>query len=68
MARYSDYKIVPCTIMSNLKVKEKFKITSGNQTVSIHSTYESAATLVDKLVLDPWFLDRGYTKADRNKN
>jgi hypothetical protein len=47
---------------------EKFKITSGGQTVGIYKSYEEAAKLVVKLIHDPWYLDRGYTRADRSKS
>lgn len=62
----NDYKIKSYYTTREPDV-EKFLVTTGGQPISVLKTYEDAVRLVVKLMLDPWYLDRGYTKADRNK-
>lgn len=45
---------------------EKFKVMLGGQIVSVYKTYELATRAVVKLTFDPWYNDRGYTRADRS--
>ena len=67
MPKVSDYKIVSYYTPLEPDI-EKFKIILGGQTHSIHKIYESAVEMVKKLEADPWYSDRGYTKADRAKS
>ncbi len=64
-ARKSDYKIISFYSTLDPDV-EKFKIMHGGMIQSVYSDYESAASAVNNLLKDPWFFDRGQTKADRS--
>ena len=64
----NDYKIVPYTLTSARTVgqgAEKFKIMCAGKAVTVKNTYEEAAREIVKLVMDPYYHDRGYTRLDR---
>jgi hypothetical protein len=64
LPKKSDYKIVSYYNIRNPSV-EKFQILYGGNPYSTYSTRLEAENIVKKLMADPWFFDRGYTKKDR---
>lgn len=61
----TDYKIASYRTSREPEI-EKFKVSLGGQTISIFKTRELAANAIVKLMKDPWYYDRGYTRADRS--
>jgi hypothetical protein len=61
-----DYNIKPYYHYTSPTVK-KYMVSIGDQKLSVFKNYEDAAKLLVKLVADPWYLDRGYTRSDRLK-
>lgn len=54
----------------NVKGEAIWKVRTGGKrgdVVTICRTPEAAKEIADKLNIDPWHLDRGYTRADRIK-
>lgn len=54
----------------NVKGEAIWKVRTGGKrgdVVTICRTPEAAQEIADKLNIDPWHLDRGYTRADRIK-
>jgi len=61
----NDYRVVKTTRRTGEQV---WKVTvGGTETVSTCTSIEQAQALAKNLNLDPWFLDRGNTRADRNR-
>jgi hypothetical protein len=60
----TDYIITPYYTSREPNI-EKFRVSSGGVNLSTHKTYEEAARIVVKLVIDPWHFDRGFTRFDR---
>lgn len=52
-----DYKISSHYLTTDPGV-EKFLISLGGMSISVHKSYEDAAKTVIKLAKDPWYYDR----------
>jgi hypothetical protein len=66
MAKSSDYKIISYYSTREPHL-EKFKVIHGGTTQSTYTELAKAEEAVKNLRSDPWFYDRGYTRADRCK-
>ena len=57
----SDYRVIETTRQNG---KQVWKVIVGGESVTTCNTQERADYLAKNLNLDPWFLDRGNTRAD----
>ena len=57
----NDYKVIETTRRTGEQV---WKVTVGGDPITTCTTFEQAEQLAKNLNLDPWFLDRGNTRAD----
>lgn len=61
----TDYKIVSYRTSREPEI-EKFQVSLGGKTVSTFNSRELATSAIVNLMNDPWYYDRGYTRADRS--
>ena len=59
----NDFKVIKTTRRTGEQV---WKVTVGGDSITTCNTQERAEYLAKNLNSDPWFLDRGQTRADRN--
>jgi len=62
-SKRTDFKVKP---HKDLRGNARWKVTiGGTETVTICHTEQHANELAKNLNLDPWYLDRGQTRAER---
>lgn len=59
----NDYRVIETTRQTGEQV---WKVIVGGDSITTCNTQERAEYLAKNLNSDPWFLDRGQTRADRN--
>ena len=62
-SKRTDFKVIP---HKDLRGNARWKVMiGGTETVTICHTEQQANELAKNLNLDPWYLDRNQTRADR---